>query len=95
MNIKRTQFIDFTTKTITYGYRAYNDMSNTYSNMMSEDELKISDDDFLREVNDFYADDTFAEMFDYALERTNFIVIDDVEYSLEMDETGWKIVEKE
>lgn len=95
MTIKRTQFTDFGTGNITYGFRSYDDQEQSYSNSMVESELKQDDDQFLHNVVNNYADDTFTRLFDWALHHTHFVVIDDVEYAIETDmDDSWKLVEK-
>ena len=78
-----------------YGFRAYDDQTQTYSNLMEKVELAVSDEKFLGNIIAQYADDTFTAMFDWALHHSNFIVIDDKEYRLETDANGWKLVDKE
>ena len=94
MNIKRTQFTNFGTTDISYGFRAYTDESQTYSNLLEREELIQSDEEFLRTIIDLYADDTFTEMFDFVFNHTNVIIIDDVEYRTEVCGDKWKLVEK-
>jgi len=94
MNIKRCEFTDYGTLNYSYGFRAYDDNGQTYSNLMEKVELKEDDESFLRLIIAQYADDTFTDMFDWALHNSGFIVIDDVEYNIETT-NGWKLIEKE
>ena len=96
MNITRTQFTNFGTTDISYGFRSYDDQEQTYSNLMEREELIVADEELLRNIIAQYADDTFTNLFDWALHHTHFIVIDDREYAIEttnMDDS-WKLVEK-
>ena len=95
MTIKRTQFIDYGIMGSTYGFRCYDDQEQSYSNSMTESELKQDDNQFLHNVINNYADDTFTRLFDWALHHTHFIVIDDVEYVIETNmDDSWKLIEK-
>jgi len=95
MNIKRRLFQDYKTNEVSYGFCSWDDAEQTYSNLMSRSELELENNEFLHLLVNQYADDTFTRLFDWALHHTNFIVIDDVEYHIEHDENGWKLIDKE
>ena len=99
MNIKRCTFTDWGSNSdVTHGFRAYDDQQQTYSNLLSAEEMTaFTDDDetFLHLIIDKYADDVFTDMFDWALHNSGFIVIDDVEYNIETCGDKWKLVVKE
>lgn len=94
MIIKRMKFVGMgENPDITYGFRAYDGETQTYSNILSPEELKLEDESFVRLIIDKYADDTFTEMFSWVLNQTNIIMVDDIEYKITFDVYGWNMVE--
>ena len=95
MNIVRTEFTDYGKLNYSYGFRAYDDQEQTYSDLMERVDLDKSPSDFLHTIVNNYADATFTRLFDWALHHTKFIVIDDIGYAIEVNtDDTWELLEK-
>lgn len=87
--VQRTVFQDFGKEEKTYGFRIYDDHGQSYGNMMKEEDLKLSDQEFLELAVDLF-DDAGTAIFDFALERG--IYVDDHWYQFDLDGEDWTLI---
>jgi hypothetical protein len=89
--IQRTEFRSYGYLDATYGYRIWDDHGQDYNNCMEEDDLKLSDEEFLRK-----ASETFSEaadmIFEYAMEHG--IHVDGRWYQFDRSGGMWRLVEQ-
>lgn len=79
VTIQRTTFTPYNGGEASFGYRAYDDHGQTYDNTLSEEQMKLSDEEFFRYVVD-YGDTLAQDMISFLLEYDNGLYIDDTWY---------------
>jgi hypothetical protein len=90
--IQRTIFFNVPKGEKTYGYRIYDDYGQSYSNTMTEEDMELSPEDFLRKVVP-HLDDTGSSIFHVSFD-TGGIYIDDEWFTLKMNDGGWSLVKE-
>lgn len=79
--LQRTVFVEYKNKEKSFGYRIYDDYSQDYCNTMTEDDLKLSDQEFLDKCKKSFSEVSDL-LFESALEHG--IYIDDDWYTFDL-----------
>lgn len=87
ITVTRTVFTDYADGVKSYGYRLYDSYASDYGNLLSEDDMKLGDQEFLELVVE-HLGEVGNGIFDWALE-TGRITVDNHNYKIKMADEGW------
>ena len=89
ITVTRTVFTDYADGVKSCGYRIYDDYATEYGNLCSEDELKLTDKEFLEAIVPYFSE-VGTSIFDYALEIGR-ITVDNFNYEIVLEDGNWKL----
>lgn len=82
--VVRTKFEDMRTGSATFGWRLYDNYSNTYNNFFTEADIPEDDLELLAMVvNDAMSNENVRQFFNWLIENEEGISIDNEDYSFE------------
>ena len=87
--ITRTEFRNYGTNEVSYGYRIWDNYGQHYSNNFIKEDLEVSAEEFLEKIVDTFSEVADA-IFDNALER-GCIYVDDERIELVITDGQWEI----
>lgn len=70
--LQRTEFKNLPQGDTTFGWRIYDDYGQTYSNILSKEDVEKSDEELLQQVSSF-GDEVSSVIIDFALEHGIYI----------------------